>query len=257
MENFIDPIKVGFGHYLQRFHKGLFPVTAGLQEFSAREFSKSAVWAPGRMIDQVESMLESWRKNDNADSSQPRPYLPVMIAAMSKDFLPAPPEFTRVVPDDMYVMLPDDPKERIFKLRMASVDVRIQVAIMAQEGPTAYAIALQLDLFAKASENRTFFAPFKLAGFSEAWPMTLEMPELQGISTPVGDTKNLSINTVDIQARGVIPLLRGPGPGEKHDGKGAGTEDDPHGYPATIEARGTNGPSSAYAHPETWREVSN
>jgi hypothetical protein len=255
VENFTDPIKIGFGHYLGRFHAGLIASTPAMQEFAARPFSQCAVWAPGRMIDQVEDMLASWRKNDNAGSERPRPYLPVIIAAMAKDYMPAPPEFSRVVPDDTFVTLPDDPLGRLFKLRMVVADVRTQVAIMAPEEPTARSIALQLDLFVKATENRSFYAPFTLAGMTEQWPVTLEMPELQAISVPIGDTKNMTILTVDIQARATVPLLRAPGPGEAHDGKGAGTPADPHGYPKVTEARGTNGPHPAYKRATKWTEI--
>lgn len=252
MENFTDPIKIGFGLYLHRFHQDLIASTPAMQEFAARPFSQCAVWAPARMIDQVEEMIASWRKNDNADDARPRPYLPVMIAAMSKDYMPAPPEFSRVVPEDTFITLPEDPLERLFKLRMVTADVRIQVAIIAQEEATARSIALQLDLFAKTTENRRFYAPFTLAGFSEGWPVTLEMPELQGIANPPGENKNMTILTVDIQARATVPLLRAPGPGEPHDGKGTGASNDPHGYPAVQEARGTNGPAPAYLVPEKW-----
>jgi hypothetical protein len=254
MENFTDPIKIGFGQYLHRFHQGLVAATPALSEYVARPFSKAAVWAPGRMIDQVEEMLGSWRKNDNGGEPQPRPYLPVMIAAMSKDYMPAPPEFSRVVPDDTYITLPEDTKGRVFKLRMVVADVRTQVAIIAQEEPTARAIALQLDLFCKSTENRRFYAPFTLAGMKEGWPVTLEMPELQAIANPQADTKNMTILTVDIQMRATVPLLRSPGPGEPNDGKGEGTLQDPHGYPVVLTVDGANGPAPTYTHKDRWHQ---
>lgn len=251
MANFTDPIKAAFGRYLGRFYSDfLIADTPALAEFRQRGFAKSAVWAPGRMVDQVEEMLSSWRKNDNDDSDTPHPKLPVMIAAMSKDYIPAPADYGRPMLNPVDVILPQDPKRRVFKMRSVIADIRTQVAIMAPEDPTARSIAMQLQAFAGATENRRFHSVYRLAGMDDHWPVSLETPDIQGISTPTGDAKNLTILTVDFQLRATVPMLQAPATGG--DGQGSGSVDDPDGYLVVVEAHGKNAPRPGYVHAEGW-----
>ena len=250
MANFTDPIKAAFGRYLEKFYNQLVADTPALAEYAARGFAKSAVWAPGRMVDQVEDMLVAWRKNDTSGSARATPYLPVIIAAMSKDYIPAPADFSRPLADAVDVMLPNDPKGRVFLMRSVSADIRAQIAIFAPEDATARSIAMQLNLFTQSLENRRFSAVFKLLGLDERWPVVLELPDLQAINNP-SDVKNLTILTVDIQMRATIPLLSYPKGTAPNDGKGSGTPDDPNGYLVVEQADGMTAPT-AQAMPGQW-----
>lgn len=237
MASIFDPIEAAFGRYLQAFHAGLVGDTPAMREFSARPFAKSAVWAPGRMIDQAEEMLKAWRKNDTSQADQATPYLPVMIAAMSKDFTPAPPEFSRGLSDAyLPVTIPGDVKERVFYLRGAVSDVRAQVAIFSAEPDTAKSIAMQLHTYASAIRNRRFYATYKLAGVGDLWPVVLELPDLMSVPLPT-EVKNMTVLTVDISMRATIPLLVKPVAGAADaDGKGTGSEDDPDGFMVVSQA---------------------
>lgn len=253
MANFTDPIKAAFGRYLGGFYAQVIGDTPAVAEFAQRGFSRSAVWAPGRMVDQVEEMLAAWRKNDTELHAKPNPYLPVMIAAMSNDFTPAPTEYVRPLADAAYVRLPGDQKGRVFKLRVAVAAVKTQVAICAQDPGSAKSIAMQLDLWCKESRNRRFYARFPLAGFDEPWPVTLEMPELMAVPTPQ-DVKNLTVLTVDIDMHATVPMLMHPAQGAADaDGKGTGTEADPDGYLVVTEAQGFGHEGTpADTTPRTW-----
>lgn len=256
MANFTDPIKIAFGQYLQGFHLQLIADTRALAEFAARDFSKAAVWAPGRMIDQVEDMLASWRKNDTSQAAQPTTALPIIIACMAKDFVPAPPEFGRGLGDAVDVMLPDDPKERTFRMRAVVADIRTQVAIVAADDATARSIALQLHAYTSAIGNRVFQSTYRLAGMDDQWPVMLENPDLMAMATPT-DVKNLTMLVLDIPLRATVPLLTVPRATEPNDGlggtagPGAGTGNtnnplapdyDPHGYLVVVQAIGKNYP---------------
>jgi len=236
--NFTDPLKAAFGRYLGAFYEQMIGDTPAVAEFARRGFAKSAVWAPGRMVDQVEDMLATWRKNDTEGQPKPNPYLPVMIAAMSNDFTPAPTEYARPLADDAWVRLPADPKARVFKLRVVVATIKTQVAICAPDPASAKSIAMQLDLWCKRTANRRFYARFPLAGFNEPWPVTLELPELMAVPTPM-DVKNLIVLTVDIDMHATVPMLMHPAQGAADaDRKGAGTEADPDGYLVVTEAHG-------------------
>ena len=234
---FTDPIKAAFGRYLQRFHAQLLADTPAMREFVARDFAQAAVWAPGRMVDQATDMLEAWRKNDTSEAAQGTPKLPVMIAAMSKDFMPSPGDYTRGLSDAFLpVMIPGDAKERVFYMRAVVCDIRAQVAIFAPEESTARSIAMQLHLFASALPNRRFDAIYRLSGINDAWPVVLELPDLNAVAAPT-EVKNLTILTVDISMRATIPMLVKPAAGQG-DGQGSGTEDDPDGFLVVTQAEG-------------------
>lgn len=239
MAGFIEPVKAAFGAYMARFHAQLIADTPAMVEFSARKFSESVVWAPGRMIDQVEDMLGAWRKNDTSQQAQARTPLPIMIAAMAKDFMPAPTDYVRGLSDAFLpVMIPGDVKERVFYMRGVVADIRTQVAIFAPEEGTARSIAMQLHLFASALPNRRFYSTYRLAGIPDKWPVVLELPDLNAVSSPT-DVKNLTVMTVDIQLRATIPMLVKPPAGAvQADGKGTGSEADPDGFLVVSRADG-------------------
>lgn len=235
----MGPVKAAFGGYMAQFHAQLIADTPAMVEFSGRNFSESVVWAPGRMIDQVEDMLAAWRKNDTSQQSQARTRLPIMIAAMAKDFMPAPNDYSRGLSDAFLpVVIPGDAKKRVFYMRGVVADIRTQVAIFAPEEGTARSIAMQLHLFASALPNRRFYSTYKLAGIPDKWPVVLELPDLNAVAAP-SDVKNLTVMTVDIQLRATIPMLVRPAAGSANaDGLGSGTEDDPDGFLVVQEAQG-------------------
>lgn len=251
MSNFTDPIKVGFGRYLQRWHAELIGDTPAMREYVARDFSKAAVWAPGRMIDQVEEMLNSWRKNDTSQEAQPTPYLPMVMAAMSKDYLPAPAEYTMPVGEPLNVTIPSDTLNRVFRMRVVTAEIRTQIAIAAPEEPTARSLALQLHAFMGRLKNRRFYSPIELAGFTEPWPVVVARNDPQAINTAT-EAKNLTLLAIDVQLYATIPLLTVAKNAEPNDGKGDGTADDPHGFMVVTEAQGTHWPGPGYLHPKQW-----
>lgn len=257
MAHFTDPIKAAFGRWLHGYYRSLFASSPSMQEFVAREaasgFAHCAVWAPDRMIDQVTEMMETWRKNDTSGTAKPTPHLPILIAAMSKEFMPAPAEYARALADPFDVVLPGDPLERMFKMQAVPCDVRVQVAIAAAEVETAKSLAGQMHLWANRTENRRMAVDYSLAGINDQWPVVLELPDLQAIPVPPEEgVKNLTILTVDIQMRATVPMLLHPVGADPNDGKGAGTAIDPHGYPVVLRADGKNGPSSQYIPVTTW-----
>lgn len=256
MANFTDPLKVAFGRYLWRyFDEVLVGDTPAVAEFVGRPFKKAMVWAPGRMVDQVDEMLDAYRKNDTSQATQPKTALPIMIAAMSKDFVPAPPEYGRGLGDYVDVRIPGDSLKRLFRMRVALAEVRTQVAIIAADEPSARSMAMQLHLYASAIENRTFYSDYKLAGFDEKWSCQLEMPDLLAINSPT-DVKNLTVLAVDITMRAAVPFLKAPRSDQPNDGQGSGNTDDPfapeynpNGYLTVIEVNGKEYPPVPGAPP--------
>lgn len=249
MSNFTDPIKAAFGAYLAGFHAQLMGDTRGVREFAARDFSKSVVLAPGRMIDAAEDLLATWRKNDTSQGAQPTPYLPIIIVAMAKDYVATGPEYGRTGAEPVDVTIPGDPKRRVFKMQAVTADIRTQLLIAAADEPTARSIALQFHAYTNQIGNRRFAATYRLAGFDEKWPVVFEQPDVMAPSMAT-DQKNLTILVCDLTMRPTVPLLRAPRASEANDGQGAGANQDdpfgdrydPSGYLVVTQALGASFP---------------
>ncbi len=202
-------IKDAFGQYMGRFYASMSPNTPALAEYVRRGFSASVVWAAGRMIDQAEDMLAAWRRNDNTDSPSSSAMLPVIVVAMGKDMTSGSPEFAQSIADPVEVIAPADPQERVFKLRKAQVDVRVQLAIFASDEPTARSIATQFLLWVSAAPNRRFYPTYRFAGLDHRFPVVLENPDLMAVNG-VTEQKNLTILIADITLRCAIPMFSMP-----------------------------------------------
>lgn len=226
----IEPIKEAFGQFMVRYYGSLVPTTKPLEGYVRRGAARSIAWAPGRMVDSVEDMLQLYLKSDiKAATTQP-PDLPVIMVAMAKDYLPTGRDYTRQLADTTYVIIEQDPKERVFGLRAAAGDIRAQVVFFATDEPSARSLAAQFLLFLDATPNRRFESFYNFAGQVTDWPIQLEAPDspAQAIAT---EAKNLTVLAIDITLKATIPFFSAPRVGEPNDGKGEPGTDDPAGFP--------------------------
>jgi hypothetical protein len=230
-----NPVKIGFGEFMTAFYGSLVPTTRAMHEYCVRGVAKSIQWAPGRMVDKAEEMLDSWRRNDT-DSAPTQPAeLPVMVVAIADDYTPTGRDFTRQVSESLSVMLPDDTKERVFGLRTIAADLRAQIVIFAADEPTARSIASQFALFLDVPANRRYTATYPFAGFDHEFPVQIESPDAPAINVPVDGVKNVKILALDITLKAEVPLFDAPKDGDPNDGQGTPGTDDPAGYPVVTE----------------------
>lgn len=239
-----EPVKKALGEFLGGYYTSITPTTKQLEKFVLRGLSHSVAWAPARMVDAAEEMLELWRKNETNGAATKPADLPVIIVAMSKDYVPTGRDYTRQVADSQMVMLPGDIKERAFGLRAIAGDIRAQIVFFAQDEPTAKSLAAQFLLFLDAAPNRRFSALYTFAGQNLYWPVQIESPDSPAMSIQT-EVKNLSILAVDITLKVEIPLFDAPAVGQPNDGKGVPGTADPAGYPVM----GTLIPSRNEARP--------
>ncbi|MFJ2989897.1 hypothetical protein ACIPF8_18675 [Collimonas sp. NPDC087041] len=240
-------LKEAFGRYMGRYYASLTPTTRAMKSFAERGISKSIVWAPDRMIDQVQDMLAAWRKNDNDGGPGSSAYLPVMIVATGKDYSPVLGDFSRQVPEPEWVTLPGDPQNRIFQLRQMQGERRAQIVICAAEDETARSMAAQFTLFIAAVANRRFDATYRFAGTDHHWPVMLEATDVPAMNIDSGQ-KNLTILAIDLTLKETIPLFSGPKAEEQNDGKGDGSANNPHGYLAAAEVISHNLVQNVHSH---------
>lgn len=230
----LEPVKDAFGQFMGRFYSEIVPTTKPLTPYIARGLSKAIVWAPSRMVDSAEEMLAAWQRNDT-DSATTRPAdMPVMIVSMARDYTPTGRDYTRQIADAELVMVPGDEKERAFGLRAIAGDVRAQIAIFAQDEPTARSLAAQFLLFLDAAPNRRFTARYTFAGEQMDWPVQVESTDSPAMSIGT-EAKNLTILAIDLTLKATIPLFSAPAPGQPNDSKGTpGSASDPAGHPLVI-----------------------
>lgn len=229
-----EPVKEGLGEFLQGFYAELVPTTKDMNEFVTRGFPYCFAWAPSRMIDQVNEMLEAWQKNDTEQSTMKPHRLPVIIVAISKDYTPVMHDFGTQISDPIDVQFPEDPKGRYFRMKMIAGDIRAQVVIIAGDEPTAKSIAARFSLYLDSPSRRAFHGMYRFAGLQHAYPVQIESPDNPASSIDIG-SKNMTCLAVDMTLKATVPMFMAPKVGEANDGKGVPGTDDPAGYPLVQE----------------------
>lgn len=236
----LTPVKTAFGDYLAGFYAGIVPTTKAMETYVTRGLAKSIVWAPARMVDSAEDMLSSWQRNDTDGAPSHPAAMPVILVAMSKDYVPAMRDYTKQVAERVLTTIPGDVKDRVFGLRAMAGDIRAQLAIFSNDEQTARSIAGQFLLFLDSVSARRFTASYAFAGQVMQWPVQIESPDSPAMSIQT-DAKNLTILAIDITLKVEIPLYDAPAIGQPNDGKGTpGSLTDPAGYPTLQEVRPTS-----------------
>lgn len=226
----LEPVKIAFGQFLGRFFSSVVATTGPMEDFITRPLSQAIAWAPARMIDAADEMLNAWMKTDIRSAPSIPHKLPVIVVAMAKDYTPTGRDYTRQIADRCMVMIPGDEKERVFGLRIAAGDIRVQCVIFASDEPSAKSLAAQFLLYLDEIHNRRFQATYRFAGIETEWPVQIESPDSPAMSI-ANEARNLTILAVDLTLKAEIPMFDAPGKEEPNDGKGVPGTDDPAGYP--------------------------
>jgi hypothetical protein len=200
-----------------------------VQEFIDRPLDKSITWASGRMVDEAETMLASWQKNDT-DMAATQPYrLPAVLVGMDNNTIMSGADYSVPISDPVMTVIPEDPKERLFKLKTTVSDLRLQVVIFARDPHTAKSLAAQMTMFFGKLENRRFWPSYLFAGIANKYPAQLESTDLAWINIK-NAVNNVTVLAADINLKVTVPIFMAPKPGEANDGKGTNFSDDPSGY---------------------------
>ncbi|GAB4059214.1 hypothetical protein [Uliginosibacterium sediminicola] len=228
-----EPVKAGFRQFVAAFYAQVQPTTPALAEFAARGLFDSVAMASGRMVDQAEEMLAAYLRDEHHTATAPA-RLPVILLAMAVDVIPTGRDYLRQLAAPEWVTIPGDPKERAFKMRTASNDLRAQVVIAAQNEPTARSLAAQFLLYLDAAPNRYFNSVHRFAGVDTDWPVEIETADVPFVRVQT-DAKNLHLLAGDLTLKATVPLFMAPAAGEPNDGKGVPGTSDPAGYPLVSD----------------------
>lgn len=226
-----EPVKLGWGEYMQGFYAELVATTPALREFKKRGFPYCFVYAPSRMVDQASEMLASWQKNDTNGKPTTPAKLPVVIVAVAKDYTPTGRDYSYQVSDPIDVQIPGDEKGRYFELKTVVGDIRVQVAICATDEATAKSIAAQLLLYVDSPTRRGFDAKYTFAKTDVFFPCQIETPDSPASSIETGSS-NVTMLAVDFNLHCTVPIYNAPGEDDPNDGSSLPYDPkDPSGYP--------------------------
>lgn len=226
----MNQIKYGYARWLNNFHQYFIPTTKATTEWSSRSLETAIVMAPDRMVDAADDMMKIYRKNDNSGHIGISSSLPVVITALSKDYMPIGGEISRQIAKEIDVVFPQDSKERVFKIRQIKGERRAQLLFVASEDASARSMAMQFCQWLSDFENRRFTVPYHFAGIVHEWPVMLETTDVMASPVDFGQ-KNVTGLIVDVNLRETIPIFMAPKSGEPNDGLGTdGDESDPSGY---------------------------
>jgi hypothetical protein len=231
----LDPVKIGLAGRLAQFYAQLEPTTPQLAEFTSRGLAQSLVWAPSRMVDQADDMLNSWRRNDASGTTTQAYSLPVMLFAVASEFTAADGAATVQVSDPQPVIIPSDPKERVFRLRVMSGSVRAQAVAFASNPGTAQSLMAQLLLWLAGTDRRRFDAVYRFAGINIPWGCSIQPPPDMASRVDT-ETSIVTALALDLDLLVQVPFYTAPGAADVNDGKGTDDDpDDPHGWPVVDE----------------------
>lgn len=232
------PAKIALAQTLEAFHRQTLGNTQGLARFLNRPFAQAYVWAPARMVDQAAVMLDAWQRNDSQQAPTRPPELPVCLVAVAKSLEPVGPEVgLHIAAEPVDVVFPEDPRERVFRVRLLSEGLRAQLAFFGSDVPTVQSLAAQFLLYLNPPPARRLLALYPFAGFTHAYPVVIDTPDTPAVAVDT-NSPTISCLAVDLTLRITVPLFAAPGPGEPNDGQGVPGTDDPAGYPVVAAAQG-------------------
>lgn len=226
MNDKLFPLKVAISRFMRDFYEGLYPDTPALESFVARGIERSVVWAPGRMAESAEDMLRAYQKNQNSNTPNAGALLPIIVIAMSKDYMPTGGADGGRQVERQLVAFDDAPDASVYGYRQAAGDVRVQIMIAAAEVSTARSIAAQFGLWVASVGNRRLQTVHTFGQYTINLGCMIETPDIvvQNIAT---EQKNLTMLATDITIRALIPYFDAPREGEPNDG----STHNPPGYP--------------------------
>ncbi len=221
--NFVQQ-QIAFGEYLVRWFASVYADTPALVAFKARPAAEAMKFAPSRMIDAAQDMLEQYRKNENGPAGAST-NLPVILIATDEDYLGTGADWGGHHTERKLVQILEGGSW--YGHRQLMHDRRFQIVIAANEGDTAKSLAAQLSWHFKQLENRYMDAIYHFGQYKVPAPIQLETNRIDWMQVKLDNVKNLKMLAADITIKCTVPLLDAPAPGEPNDG----TTNEPPGYP--------------------------
>lgn len=208
MQDVRKVLRTGFEHLALEFRQGIVGNYPALEEFKGRSVARSIVVAPNRMIDLANEIMQQVYKGRPDGSKPPIDVtLPLMAFAFDRNMELYRPEFgQRVMRKN--IILPDDPEQRTFSLKVSRYLCRMQMVIYAADDSTCHELARQYVDFVLEKFRRVNLEYSYLGGIPLKLWCNLSDKDIFPISADSG-IKNISAIAVDTTWKVPVPELRG------------------------------------------------
>lgn len=203
----LDCVKSAIARTLIDFHQWCSADTQAGNYWKKLDPKDAFKVAPGRMIDDTESMLAKYRQQD-FKTGQGSPF-PVMLLAVQSMVSPPDIDTLQGQSDWRDVIIPSDPKQRRVKLRTTPRQYRVQLAFVSADDDTSQGIINDFCNYMRSQEKRRFLAEYHLGdGVKDQWDLTVIENSLMPDKVDTGQT-NLFVNIVDFEIIGLLPVVIG------------------------------------------------
>lgn len=197
-------IKICAVNFFKKFLDEVVPTNRQLAHFNRREIEKKLSIANGRLVGQVEEMLNKWREKGVNGALSP---LPVFVIGFDKGYSSTGREKGIGVVEKNYIV--NDDLGNFFKVRVSKHDQRVQAVLFAPDHDTAFSLADQFKLFCARYENRHHYAITEYNGIPYPFAMTLEDNSIFGDNQQIPDQDNLTVLVFDLSFNCHTPYFVG------------------------------------------------
>jgi hypothetical protein len=191
-------VKTALCDVILDFQKWMIADTAALEVW--KNDPLPIVVVEGRMIDDIQSMLDSYRSTGTAR-------LPRLFLAVQR--IKEKPEASSLhaVPYDLKTRISTDPQKRNITLRALARAFRVQIAFLVNDPDSASSLTDQFSNYFELQEKRRFPVIYQFAeDVSDSWPLTILDNSLLPDTASI-EEDNLTIGIFDFVAQGLLPQI--------------------------------------------------
>ncbi|AUZ05230.1 hypothetical protein ADP71_17030 [Vitreoscilla sp. C1] len=202
-----DVVKEAFVRYIMAGVDEMLPITPALQKFITKPRSSRLRVCPSRMVDDVQDMLNTYRRSSDANGKAIDSPLPVMFIAFAKETSPIPTDRGRSVADVQNVNLNNT--SGFYQVRMQHKSWRCQLVFVAHEHETATGMTDQMRLYMQRFKNHRWQIPWHHDGEEFETTGTFEdgFEPMESVIDVDGGRKNITIFAWDLTLNYVLPFV--------------------------------------------------
>lgn len=198
------PIQQAFATWLMKGIDELIPVTDELRIYLKRERRLRAGVCQGRMIDDVEKLLNKYHQSENGLTMGINSPFPVILIAFARENNQLS-SWTAWTANWEYARI----NEQYFPFRTDHIEKRVQVAFFAHTPETAKALTSQMRLYCQQFRNNRFPVLWRFGGHE--FELTASFNDLpMDVLADIPDRTNLTVFTWDFTIQAQIPYLKTP-----------------------------------------------
>lgn len=205
-------VKTAFNRHLLNAVASIQPSTREIEPFVRRSADGKVKIADGRMIDAAQDLLDSYRKKDNSGEQGINAPLPVIIVAFAHDANPIAPDRGYSVANNQLVTFEANDRQYHYRMRLAHLENRVQVAFFAETIETAKAMTTQVRLWFQQFGKRRFPIEWKFGGHTFELTGTFEDIEPADEIADLGERTDVVAAIWNLNVNFQMPYLSAPEP---------------------------------------------